>query len=642
MIKKTRKKSGKEMLQKELSQMASGGIRIDAAHLKRNISSQFPHPRYCWREYVTNSHDAGARTVWISGSKGRGRLTISVRDDGRGMNQVGVEAFLTKFQSRKDHPAAVGRFGVGSFSVAALPGQCGFSMLTSTGTETWRLTTGCLLNCKPIVVERIEPVLPCGTTFEVTFARRGQPLHREMRAICEMLRKQIRFLNIRVLLEFPPHDKRVSVMQEALEPGCWAKDHDESYARRYCARLDGLSYDIVLALGPTRWQLYQHGVLITEDRTDHHLLCQDRADTAYHPEHLSIRLESPDFEMPLGRHVLSDTDTLKPLAAHIRKVLLPEFLDELVQPYETGTIKEYSVLPSHFEELLAGWMAGEQGKLPERFRRVAIFRTYAGKRLALEALQSAVRRHKALYLEDPEGNGMDYSVFDAPVLSVNQPRGGLEFITEHFGEHLINLSVADLVQNAPAGTRPQLSERERKLGSMLGFTREAIMQCRRKEQNLSSPSRPGSQLSQRLRLQYSRQAIEAMAELEAIEWELGYLVGRDGKTPAAGALFLCRENRVVLNLHHPDIRKLVELCEHAPNLAGHYATVMCLSTQGRSNILPHLSAELREDLANLDAVARCGRSEAPLNHRPRILDGPKDRLNMNDFLRHITEDDFPF
>jgi hypothetical protein len=100
---------------------------------------------------------------------------------------------------------------------------------------------------------------------------------------------------------------------------------------------------------------------------------------------------------------------------------------------------------------------------------------------------------------------------------------------------------------------------------------------------------------------------------------------------------------VVLNLHHPDIVKLVNLCETVPNLAGHFATAMCLSTQGRNTILQHIAPETREELIYLDAVCRCGRGDTPINAaRDEKPDGASDQMNFKDFLRHVTESDFKF
>jgi len=57
------------------------------------------------------------------------------------------------------------------------------------------------------------------------------------------------------------------------------------------------------------------------------------------------------------------------------------------------------------------------------------------------------------------------------------------------------------------------------------------------------------------------------------------------------------------------IQRLLKLSDIDPDLAGHWAMAMCLLDE--QNILPHISAETREDLLLLDAMIRAnGYSES--------------------------------
>ena len=411
-------------LERALTNLAQGGLQLDADQIKKNICSQFPDFRLWIREYIANAFDAQARDCWISGSEDAGTVTITVRDNGKGMDRARVETFLTKFRSLKTQPeTAVGRFGIGSFSAAAIPGQCGFTMLTSTGTETWRLATGSLLESQPILVEQVTPVQPTGSTFSITFEKQAA-LAEELRTLYDLARKHLSYLPILIHFEFPSSSSLTALPGDWL-PGNWAQADDERFSKRYCFNLNGKAYDAILAVGPGRYQLYQKGVLITENRRTHDLLSQDTPDRRIDIEHLSIRLESPDFEMPLGRHCLSDTRVLNNVSQHLRETVLPAYMEELVRLYEANLSSEFLVKPIEIEDMLSSWMASDISHIPERFKAVKIFATQAGRRLSYADILSAKATYGLVYLEDRSAVGLDYSAFEAPVLSFEQPKWGL-------------------------------------------------------------------------------------------------------------------------------------------------------------------------------------------------------------------------
>lgn len=166
--------SAQELMQ-DLQLLAKAGIQTDSPKLKRDMVCQFTDPRLWIREYVVNAFDAGARTCTISGREDERTITIIVEDDGSGMNRERVEGWAHLFRSVKnsdrDLAQVVGQFGIGKLSPAAMPDQCAFLMITSTGDECWRLKTGCLLDDSPLRFERVTPVPPRGTRFEITFTK---------------------------------------------------------------------------------------------------------------------------------------------------------------------------------------------------------------------------------------------------------------------------------------------------------------------------------------------------------------------------------------------------------------------------------------------------------------------------------------
>lgn len=100
----------------------SQSFSVDIAGLLAALTEQFPEPLLCIRELVQNAADAGAQRIEVDvaydGS--RNLLRLSVRDDGRGMNETEVEGYLTIGFSEKDPSSDRGRFGVGKLSPYAL------------------------------------------------------------------------------------------------------------------------------------------------------------------------------------------------------------------------------------------------------------------------------------------------------------------------------------------------------------------------------------------------------------------------------------------------------------------------------------------------------------------------------------------
>ena len=138
----------RELLETELKTIEENGIRADRKNMKRNMYTQFADPFEFAREYVVNSYDAMATECYISGRATENMVTVTIRDNGKGMDFQRIQDYFKIFRSRKDYPdiKAVGRFGVGKMSVAAVPGLLLFSGITSTGTECWRFETDTLID----------------------------------------------------------------------------------------------------------------------------------------------------------------------------------------------------------------------------------------------------------------------------------------------------------------------------------------------------------------------------------------------------------------------------------------------------------------------------------------------------------------
>lgn len=312
-------KVDRKKVEAALRVISERGVQADSRKLKDDMIRQWEDYRLFVREYAANSCDARARTCQVYGYEKGDLQTIVIEDDGLGMDREGVAGFMKVFRSCKPHAdRPVGQHGIGRLSAAAIADLISFAMLTSTGVEMWRLKTPSLLEDLPITLERVEPVGPHGTRFEFTYKKRIS-LREELQELRALLETSVRFLPMNVLVYLPDSDDPGATAVPHFIRGEWHAP-GERFVRRYEFKLANRSFDVVLGLGADTNEVYQNRVLITATR--YNLLCHDFTPTFRVP-HLTIRVDSPDFQLPFGRHCLrNDGAVLPQLARHLREHVL--------------------------------------------------------------------------------------------------------------------------------------------------------------------------------------------------------------------------------------------------------------------------------------------------------------------------------
>jgi hypothetical protein len=600
-------------LQEELDELSRKGIQADRKHLLEDIGSQFSDYREWIREYVVNASDAGASWCRILGKEKNNTITIFIMDNGHGMDRQGIIDFMTLFRSVKegDPRKAVGRFGIGKASILAIPNLKGFLMETSNGKEAWRVRTGSLLETGPVKVETMPVPNASGTTFAITFES-NVPLQEEIDLLAEILRTYVRFLPMSITVQQYHAGSGMSAdflhINEAWSPYVFRG------GKKYNFVIDGSEFEVILSLGHNRHEIYQNRVLVT-DR--YKLLCQDLVDNIS-IDSLDIRVDSPDFELPFGRHGLRNEEFLIPLSNYLRTVVLPDYFDWLYSIYKHDINKaQDNVTPQQIvsigelEDLASNllWLDAGHDML---WSNIPLFRVWGKGAVTLVELDKMVENAGKVYLEDPGNAGADYSSFDAPVLSTRQPLYGLDFLKKRYSTNMLNLGTTDLVLEQPAGSGRELGAKELSFEACLGFMPEVLETYNMtddKVDDIASLHRVSMLAANRTLIDelvseqgFGREARKARMDLEDIRWRVNYLVERDGTTPCITHRFLFRQGTVILNLHHPEVRKLLELSDKMPALAGHWALAMCLEDDQR--ILGHLTPTAREELIKLDALVR--------------------------------------
>lgn len=631
-------KRNEQGLAKALEKIEQKGITADRQHLLEDIGAQFADYREWIREYVVNAYDAGANMCKVWGEEDNKKITIFVQDNGHGMDRDRVIDFMTLFRSVKDGDPrkAVGRFGVGKASILAIPGFIGLAMETSTGKEGWKMESYSLLDTKPVRIRKVEQPGEPGTTFAVSYRKKAS-LAQELLKLGNILSRYVRYLPMTItvqnLTSFQPgsHNFRYINAQ-------WSA-YSERLGRKYTFTINDYSFEAILSIGKGSHEIYQNHVLVT-DKYD--LFFYDMEKGVSLPK-LSVRIDSPDFELPFGRHGLRNEEILIPLSQYMRETILPQYFDELCEALKRqpagGKLEIYSEEVENLAVALLRYDCGRQ----RMWSRLPIFNVWGAQRISFLQLHDLAAQKRRLYLEDPNNPGADYMVFDAPVLLTIQPHGALDLLKKYFGPILINLGDENMVFEQTVTGNRKLTSEELSFESALGFHTNTLAQYEpdNEKQTAFSKSLFGlpddaedlfTDLSTLNNL--GNEARSARAELEEIEWRVNYLVERDGVTPCRRQKYLYNNNTVVLNLYHPEIRKLLELSKKVPALAGHWALAMCL--QDSRKILSHLTPEAREELIRLDALVRSQCGTRRPKKTPQSDSHPDGRQEFRDFLRMLA------
>lgn len=616
----------REMLEEELKKIQNNGIQSDRQHLKRNMYTQFSDPFEFAREYVVNSYDAMATACYISGRETKNTVTITIRDNGKGMDHQRIQDYFKIFRSRKDNPEIqpIGHFGVGKMSVAAIPGLLRFACSTSTGEECWRFETDSLVDDQPVTLERLEPVPPMGTKFEITF-RKTTSLADLLVRIYGILYKYVRHLDIDIYFDLAEVDKDNNPVQKKLTTGNWLFDPD-NLGKAYTIFLNGAPVEVIMGLGNAEHEIYQNRVYIT---SIYNLVSFGQKEINI--PNLRIRVNSEAFELTFGRHCLSNETVLKELSYEIRCKILPKYFEYLTDHFSEDFVVGSPELADKIEEMTCRLI--EFNPECHSWSSFQLFRTYDMHRFSFKELKMEIEKSGLLYIEARDNEGADYSMFNAPVLNLEQPKGGLDVLQKLFAKNIVNLNETDVVIEAPLSPELTLSAEEKHFELFLVFKlRTEVLDhiLKSLEPGDSENSSPKWQHMDALEesVGICEEARIVERDVNSIIWKVNYLLERDGISPCRSRKFMYKEGKVVLNLYHSEIREFIELSCIDAKLAAHWAMAMCLSDM---KLLSHITPEAREDLLLMDAMGRLDcdftQPKSPVN---------KDHKEYLDFLRNCN------
>ena len=581
-----------------LKGLADGGIVADDRRLKEDMASQFSDHREWVREFVANSCDADAKHVWIDGRESAGHITIRVADDGHGMDRAAIIDFMTVYRTRKrDAGTAIGHHGVGKLCAASIPGLRKFHLTTSTGKEGWTMETDSLLGEQPIDVIALNEVPERGTTFELSFESEVA-VDSELKALRDVLNRYCRFLPLEIIIGSATTDKRERVCD------CWESSMGAT-GRTFNISYGLYRFNILVGISTPFHEIYQSKVLVS---SGYNLLSADLEEPLSLP-HLGIRVDSSDFQLPFGRHNLRNEEILVPLARALRDKVLPPYMEELCGMYHDGRILTTDVDPRDVRTTACHLLRFDRHKYAV-CAELPVFEDVRGQVFSLANLEKEAARCQAIYIASAAGGTESYDQIQAPVLSDDLTPSELDLLRPTFGAQLVDLREPNTVFEAPMGSGPPLGVREYRFQSFLHFHRLASRIERDPPRPVGGLGAEGatplnaSDLMNDLKraLSLTTSVGSSRRSAEDLKWKVGYLVLGDGFEPCVTKKVLVKNDTITLNLHHPEVAKLLDFSELAPELSGHWGLGLALDDP---DVLPHLTEPAREDLLLVDAVAKC-------------------------------------
>ena len=566
--------------------------------MKKDMRAQFSNYREWIREYVVNAYDALASYCRISGEKNGDEITVKVEDDGKGMDKQRILKFFTLFTSEKDMEAsrAIGTHGIGKLSIAAIPDQVRFEMETSDGKEAWLAKAGKLDGMEDIRVCLLNTTISRGTTFRITF-KSSNSLMQEMTLLKEILHMYTRYLPFHISISVPLNEKEGSshILHSINEN--W-NSYSDSFSRKYTIDIAGNSFEVDFTLGDSVHEVYQNKVLIS---SKYNLLSNDLK-KEWLLEYLGIRVDSSAFELPFGRHCLSNEDILYPLSRRIRKKFLPQYMADLYNHMQQHSLDELDYYTIQLNALTCNLISYDPS-LDRPWSRYEFIRTQKLGKISLEELTEIAKKNGRFFIEGESNAGIDYSNYSELVIQQDQVEELDKLLKILFKDRCIFLKSADQVFEKYDDGNNQMNELQKSFERNLGFHPELISTWEwddETEEEMEDSDHDDE-------LSYFGQGLfeeveEVWQDLSTLKWKANFLVEKNLQTPCYTRLFLYTNHTIILNLYHPFIEKLVSLSAVNPMLAGHWGVSRRL--ENSRNIFPYLSADIRKELLMLDGIAK--------------------------------------
>ena len=407
-------------------------FRADRDGLTEMMLQQFNTPLLAFREVVQNSRDEGASRieVTIQEMPQENYVSVSVNDDGRGMDLERVRRYLTLFDSTKEGVLrTVGEMGVGKIFVFALKPDY-VVLETGTDSEGYKVVinrdmSGKLMTGAPRRGTRVTTLIP----------RDASKRPKLMAAIRESIIKNCGYISTPLIINGEPVNRPFAI--------------DSPYKVTF---EDGDTRGIVALTGKEGYALLKGGITL-ETGNQSLMTGNHRADRQLNG--LELLVDSYHFNQPLSRNAVNRDEEFQRIVQQMATAA-QQLMNDVIEVYKTlGTVSvvkeliseavgidiplphlrspEARMIRDYLRKQLLGlsWDYGPKSEcvVPQELRAVPLLRTANGEFISVEdvAAQAIKHKDKRVYLSDKQRNAQELLYFTErkiPVLNENEYRIG--------------------------------------------------------------------------------------------------------------------------------------------------------------------------------------------------------------------------
>jgi len=516
---------------------------------------QFSNPYLAFREIIQNSVDEKATKIKVVTAQKtwKNRVYVSIEDNGRGMDLAGVRRYLTLFDSTKeDILETIGEMGVGKiFAFALNPDYLVID--TGKGKEGYRIVfnkdmSGKLSEISPRQGTKVTLVLPSEQTRPEHIIRK---IRNSMIYSCSYVSAKIIIDGEKINRTFDINTENKIVVEE------------------------GSTRAVIGLTDQYHYKLFKGGISLEEGS----ILSYDDQAPFYG---LEMLVDSYDFNQPISRNEVNRDERFRKvmqLLLEAKRVLIQKLADQFptmdASSKETQRVKHYLCRIAKEDDYFA-------------VSNLKIFSTVDGIPLSYDEILTGAMRERTLYYSRRQANSNELTYFTERGIAVlfTNPDFANTFGKRHnlgWQEVSDNVMIEGLTSDQ-RGYQPSFRERMF-LNLLLYFTE---FNLREKQDHLEGKIKTENADYNDSRISYNNMAFD-WKDIKEYRFER-FL---DFKGDPREDLYFDRiKNTVIVNIHNPYVKAMLELQEVDSELSKYY--FLCEVAASKA-VFPHADHKTVED-----------------------------------------------
>jgi hypothetical protein len=349
----------------------------DPQGLTRVLMDQFSQPLLCFRELVQNSADAEASRIDINTHYDTEKelLSVSVNDDGCGMNLDQIMIYLTLFDSTKDtNIKKIGQMGAGKVFAHALGPEL-------TVVETGDGQEGHKVIFNPDLSGRIVTSEPYqGTDVQLLLPMKRYKARAFNKELDTIVRKWCQYIETPLMVNGEKVNKPFEL------PGKYVINLKE----------EGLNAVISPSINFHGFGLYKGGILLENQA----FIDSNRYEKGNIMGSFSGLIDANIFDFPISRNGVVCNDDYNSLFKRLKKVIVQEYTPLFLRDYQkkSTSLVHKNMMTDYFHCVIAnhGYSCLEEKTL-EEINQLPLIENVDGKMLSVSEVRGHLQQSNCLY-----------------------------------------------------------------------------------------------------------------------------------------------------------------------------------------------------------------------------------------------------